>query len=269
MLVPILIFSLLFIIFITLAVFGLVEKDNPKSGMMVIIGFIGLAILVIPMWSGITGELKNAGIIDYELYLILKLNSTSLLLWLPTLILLALGFIGLLSRRPDSPSFRKFGFFGAAFIFIFTAFIASGGKAVDKTNEGVTKSDTHSIQIGLEKYEAVKGLYPENIDALVSAGFMEKFPLNYYIIQPMKNVPYASPGCYGNFTYIPLTAGNEVRGYYLIAYGYKDREGAHLVSPDINDHVILVLDSNLENHSIWPSDVPFPDIKDVLEAASK
>jgi hypothetical protein len=102
------------------------------------------------------------------------------------------------------------------------------------------------------------------METLIADGYLTQLPVNPFTNQPMKDIPYGSSDYYGNFTYLPVTLGDKVLGYYIIVYGYKNTEGQHLLAPASKDHVISMGKNSEE--SKWPADAPFPDVKQVIES---
>jgi hypothetical protein len=269
------------------AVVGLIFWRGTKSGRIVVTVFMGLAILaffLIYDSPRLTRHFIHTGLINYDQWL--GLNRTiSSFLFLPVFILLALGFIVVvLPKHPDSRSFMAFGFIGAviAFLAIGTSAPSWFGSAAFNDRIAV-RSNTHKIRTALQKYGSDKGFYPDTIDPLVTDSYLANFPINPFTAYPAKNVPYGSPDCYGNFTYLPVALRGKVMGFYLIGYGYKGTKGSDLTGSGIEDHVEVVLDNSLPQLSIsmqqeigeefqgvdlWPSGEPFPDIKSVIESAS-
>jgi hypothetical protein len=185
---------------------------------------------------------------------------------IPSLILFILFIIGFVYRsHPYSRGFRLYGCSGAIIAFVVLSFTLPWWIGADlKAAEAEVKSNTHSIQIALERYTLEhNGLYPENAETLIDGNLMTVFPRNPFTNRHQINVPYGSPDFEGNFTYLPFTIDSEVRGYYLIGYGYRKNPGNHQIDSNFDDHVIIVLESYIhpDNSHSYPS---VPSVQDVI-----
>jgi hypothetical protein len=80
------------------------------------------------------------------------------------------------------------------------------------------------IQAALDHYSTDHdGVYPENIDDLLSMGYLYKFPI-YYQSGPerrtMRNIPYSEDsGTWGDFSYWTQKVDGKVTKYFLCVYG--------------------------------------------------
>jgi len=201
-------------------------------------------------------EMMKAGVIDYDQYLRLYRFVTVGMNVLPVLALLVLGIVGILyPKHRSSGPFVAFGCSGALIaFFVIVAILPNRDRTPVKADEAQAKSNAHAIQTALDRYATDNGgLYPDKIETLLSDGYLNQFPLNPFTNQQMKDIPYGFSGYYGNFTYLPVTLGDKVLGYYIIVYGYKDTPGLSLVNPASEDHVIMVLTN--PGGSERPSDV--------------
>jgi hypothetical protein len=120
--------------------------------------------------------------------------------------------------------------------------------------EAEQKSNCNSIAIALWRYgQDHNGHYPLNTDILLNEEYLVRFPPNvisgnYGISLEMKNVPFGSESCAGNFTYVPALEGDEIKGYYLLGYGFEDKPGIDVNGDEIDDHIIIVLlSTDVEN----------------------
>jgi hypothetical protein len=257
-----LVFDLVFLIMI---VIGIIRIKKPESGWLLITGFIGLAVFAIPSmscWYALSELIKTGTIsLDSKIKLY-DLMGTLIGILMPSLILFILLIIGLLNR--SHPYFRGFmlcGSVGAATAFFVLAFTLPSWIGADLGSaEAEVKSNVHNIQIALERYATEHNdIYPERIETLIDGNLMTVFPRNPFTNRPQINVPYGSPDFEGNFTYLPVTVDGEILGYYLIAYGYTKNPGNHEIDPNMDDHVILILasDITLETGTV-------PSIQDVI-----
>ncbi len=274
---PILAFHLFFL---TLIVVGFIRFRKPESGQLIIPGFIGLAICVF-FFTPSSFSLVRDGIISFDNYVNLMGGASKLyIISLPAGILFILFMLGIVKRdHKYSGEFMLNGGVGAfiAFIVVMIALPSWVHNPTMKADSEV-KENIHTIMIALERYAVDSGgLYPERIESLVDDQYMAFFPGNPFIWQanevppvmseivenrinpPMKIVPYGSPDFEGNFTYLPVIIDDEVVGYYLIGYGYKKTTGDRLISPDVEDHVIIVVESTIRQ----PPE-SFPDVQDVI-----
>jgi hypothetical protein len=95
-------------------------------------------------------------------------------------------------------------------------------KYMFKSKEAEVKSNTHSIQIAIERYHVDNGKYPDDAEQLISQGYMSVFPINPYTDVPMVDCGF--PGTPGNFMYIPIFDDEKVNvtGYQLMGFGRND-----------------------------------------------
>jgi hypothetical protein len=247
-------------LFIIMIVFGFIRFKKPESGWLLIAGCIGLAIAVFctELSSYELSEFVRLGILSYDSYTTLRFFLISVSL-MPVIIMLMLLIIGFLyNSHHYSDAFKLIGFLGAIF-----AFLALGATSslIDqgKPAEAEVRSNIHAIQIALERYKLDhNGLYPESADTLFY-DYLTAFPENPFTFNQQINVSYGSPDFEGNFTYLPVTVDGEIRGYYLIGYGYKNTPGDHLIDLNVDDHVIIVAESG----DMAPSG-PLPSVQDVI-----
>ena len=115
------------------------------------------------------------------------------------------------------------------------------------------------IDNALDQYKADhNNTYPSDIHELVSQEYLTGFHLNPYSLEAMRDVQFRSEFRAGDFTYLPVTINNQVRGYYLLGYS------AFIAGEDVNgdgnpDHVIEVLSSADDTHQELP---PLADLLD-------
>jgi hypothetical protein len=109
------------------------------------------------------------------------------------------------------------------------------------------KANGHQISAALTEYASDhNGHFPSDTNVLVEESYKSSLPVNRIIREYqaiMEEIPFGSEPFEGNFTYVPVYEGEFVVGYYLIVYGYKNREGLDVNGDGIDDHVIMVLDS--------------------------
>jgi hypothetical protein len=267
----------LVVLFLALAIYGLVRIRKPGSQGMILTGFIGLAVsLIILSYIGdrVLDTFTVGKIFDFKQRSNLGKISAGLGVMLPVLVLLWLILVGFLKRsNPGSASFRRMGCLGIIVYVFFAGLIGSFMPDRGHTDgEAAVKSHAHAIQIGLERYAIEHGgLYPENIDDLLGA-YLVEFPFNELVAGSMKNVKYGAGDVAGNFTYLPIEINQQIVGYYLLAYGWLENPGQRLMGNDEPDHVIIVIpSSDLIQGDLpgdlpvaWPPDTPFPSVKDVI-----
>lgn len=129
----------------------------------------------------------------------------------------------------------------------------------DQANQDGIKTNLLEIQIALERYGAdTMGIYPADVLELIELGYMDSFPINYYTETPMSSVAF-DQASNGDFIYLPVDEGDEVRGYYLMCYGLDASNNLDVNNDGNNDSVIMILSSAL------PDTPGFPDISEVLE----
>ena len=137
-------------------------------------------------------------------------------------------------------------------------------------------SGCHSIAIALSRYaEDHEGQYPPDTDILLDGNYLTFFPHNVISGEPgtyvqMEDIPFGSEYFEGNFTYLPVYEGDQVIGYYLIAYGYQNRAGMDVDGDGDDDHVILVLDSTMmdgQESDVEPGDFEYilPSLEELLQ----
>ncbi len=267
--------------FLALIVVGFIRFKKPESGQLIIPGFIGLAICVwffLPMlWFSLVMDVS----ISFDNYVkLMNLTMSPIAIFMPAIILFILFILGIVKRdHKYSGKFRLYGGVGALiFFFLLAIALPSMIKHPAPAADAEVKANIQTIRIALERYgEDHSGVYPERIETLIDDGFMAVFPRNPFIWQasdgsidqsvyednstylPMKNVPYGSPDFEGNFTYLTVIIDDDVVGFYLIGYGYKKTIGERLISPDVEDHVIIVVESTIRQ----PPE-PFPTVQDVI-----
>ncbi len=107
-------------------------------------------------------------------------------------------------------------------------------KYMFKAKEAEVKSNTHSIQIGIERYHVDNAKYPDDAEQLITMGYMSAFPINPYTDAPM--IECAFPGTPGNFMYVPIFDDEKVNvtGYWLMGYGNNDNN-----ADKINNDLLL------------------------------
>lgn len=117
--------------------------------------------------------------------------------------------------------------------------------ATPKALEAEVKANNSSFRNALEKYaEDYNGLYPEHTNVLIDEGYFNIIPDNPIAGGIMMQVDFGAEPFEGNFTYIPVYESDNVIGYYILGNGYKHRKGMDLDGDGIDDHVIIVFDSN-------------------------
>lgn len=251
-------------LFLAMIVAGFIRFRKPESGWLLIAGFIGLTVSVyfwvIEFYRSVYGSLTRSDTqLDLATGLMLKIG-----MFMPSIILLILYTVGKVHRAHKySGEFRNIGCAGAFFallIALITVPSMVDSHSRHKAKEAEVKSNIHAFQNVLERYgEDHEAVYPERIEMLIDEEYLTDFPRNPFVDQPMKNVPYGSPDLEGNFTYLPVTVDGSILGFYLIGYGYKDTPGQHLIDPNLDDHVIIILDA-----SARPLLELIPDIRDVI-----
>jgi hypothetical protein len=229
-------------------------------------GFAASILLGGPYWPTIIDSQAMIRLAGSHGYIGIHNSMGNIYFFAPAVSLLILVLIGFLNRNPsERRTFIAMGLICAPIMLVI------GGITFPYSLEPIrhpsnyeTKLNLHIIQHALELYaEKNNGLYPESIGSLLGNA-LKTIPKNAYQDSPFMFVPYGSPDFKGNFTYLPLKINNEVRGYYLLAYGNEYDVGAQLFGLDIADHVIMVLDSETSEKPTWPDNVPFPDIRDVI-----
>ncbi|MCD6216977.1 hypothetical protein J7L05_03835 [bacterium] len=98
-------------------------------------------------------------------------------------------------------------------------------KYMFKAKEAEVKSNTHSIQIAIERYAVdYAGQYPDDAEQLITKGYMSAFPINPYTDAPM--VECGFPGTPGNFMYIPIFDDENVKviKYELMGFGAEGNQ---------------------------------------------
>ncbi|MCX6646159.1 MAG: hypothetical protein NTY09_07370 [bacterium] len=117
------------------------------------------------------------------------------------------------------------------------------------------KSDCSTIATALWRYaEDHDGQYPLTTDILFEDRYLDCHPANNIAgkkvnYAEIKDVPFGSEPFEGNFTYIPVSEGEVIFGYYFIGYGYDHRNGMDVNGDGIDDHVIILFDSrSVENY---------------------
>lgn len=255
-LTSIIVFAIIFLLFLAMAVVGIARPKIWGSGPMTRLGILGASIvLLVAVYNpeALLKPMRQAGIIDYDLYTDLYKGIHTFAFLLPILILLVLGIIErTMPNLPNRRTFVLFGYILTIFMFLFVAFtLPSQYDSPVKHDEHIITANLIKIQSAVEKYISDKNQCPDSIDSLISSGYLPQLPANPFTNQPMKEIPYGSPDYTGNFTYLPIYDQGIIYGYFLIAYGYKDSTGNRLMDPNTEDHAIIVFKSeNLQNSDI-------------------
>jgi competence protein ComGC len=129
-----------------------------------------------------------------------------------------------------------------SYLFLFPMYV----EAKRKVMEAETKSNVHLIQIALECYWVDHCVFPADIDTLITDGYLEALPMNIFTKQPMKGISFGAFPYEGEFTYVPYTIDNNIRAYYLIAYGKNGGNGQDLDRDGIDDHAIMVAENGID-----------------------
>ena len=149
-----------------------------------------------------------------------------------------------------------------------------------KAHEAETKINLHAVQMAIEYYGIEHdGVYPVRLDSIEELHFLperdpriEIPPRNPVTGELMHAVAFGTRPCAGEFTYIPVEADGQVKGYYLFAYGYESTPGEDVDGDGEPDHVIIVLysaglDSTADDNLPVTSDgSPLPPLEELLRA---
>lgn len=136
---------------------------------------------------------------------------------------------------------------GGVYIYIYVMPIIT----VDSDHPEVeSKSNLSTIQIALERFgEEHNGLYPNDIDTLITEHYILEFPANPFTRELMRNITFEETPFPGEFTYIPVNVEGEVAGYFLLIYGSEESVTYDFNEDGIGDHVIMILQEN--NKVFW------------------
>jgi len=114
-----------------------------------------------------------------------------------------------------------------------------------KSHEAETNMNLHAIGLTLERYGVDnEGVFPHEIGHLHEYKYFQERPYrcaNPMTGEEMRQVSFNTEPCVGEYTYIPVEVDGEVRGYYLLAYGYESTPGRDVDGDGEPDHVIKVL----------------------------
>jgi len=97
----------------------------------------------------------------------------------------------------------------------------------DKAKEAELKQNLHSIQLTLERYGTDYFCYPDNIEEVISSGYIEAFPGNPFNEQaPMKPVADGKFSM-GDFVYVPGYPDDKgkIMSYTIKVWGARENEG--------------------------------------------
>lgn len=118
-----------------------------------------------------------------------------------------------------------------------------------KAKETQVSSKIRSIQTSLERYEVDNKEYPDDIEKLITDGYLTSFRRNTFTLEPMIDCGF--PGTEGDFHYIPLMdeASDKITGYWLIGYGSSENEEDKLNNDSLekDDVVIQEPDGKVDN----------------------
>jgi len=114
----------------------------------------------------------------------------------------------------------------------------------NKENETLAKAYFHQIRVGLDSYGGKHdGVYPPDIETLVSDQDLNGVPINPFLESPMLNVPFGDRNFEGNFSYLPVNVDGTIRAYYLVGYGSVTTSGRDINRDGNPDHVAIVYSS--------------------------
>ncbi len=164
-----------------------------------------------------------------------------------SIVVMLVGFIRW--RSPSSWRLRFWGGFAA--VIIFAAFILFSSSNDHSWRPipvvppwHMTRDNLSTIQIAVERYaDHNDGHYPLTIEDLFTEPILNSTPRNRYTGKLMVEIPFGATPWEGEFTYVPVKQGEDVIGYYLIAYGGKDWRGDDIDGDGQPDHVLQVLSS--------------------------
>ena len=121
-----------------------------------------------------------------------------------------------------------------------------------KAKETQVRSKVRSIRTSLARYEVDNEEYPDDIQKLITDGYLTSFPHNIYTYEPMVDCGF--PGSEGDFHYVPLMdeASDKITGYWLIGYGSSENEEDKLNNDSLEkeDVVIQEPDGKVDNVAI-------------------
>jgi hypothetical protein len=122
---------------------------------------------------------------------------------------------------------------------------------------------------------AIRGdlTYPEKVEApeKLSAIVQDHDDLTNPVTgKTMRQVPFGTEPCLGEFTYVPYKVGGAVKGFYLIGYRIDDSPGEDVNGDGKPDHVAVVLFTDTydeKSDKDIPGTIdgkPMPPLKDLL-----
>jgi hypothetical protein len=144
-----------------------------------------------------------------------------------------------------------------------------------KSHEAETKQNLHAVWMALEQYGIEhEGVFPPEMKSPDEMTYfrMRSFRChNPMTGKEMQPVSFGTQPCAGEFTYIPVEVDGQVKGYYLLAYGYESTPGEDVNGDGEPDHVILVLCSGTsgDNPEDWVDSTsdgkPLPPLEELLQ----
>jgi hypothetical protein len=168
------------------------------------------------------------------------------------------------SRNPSGPNARSKTHWGCiawtilAFFMLMIVLVKAPGpiSAWKKRKEAWTKSNVHQVQIDLERWASDhNGLYPSTIKTLIQDGYFTQSLTNPFTKAPMREIAFGSSPFEGEFTYVPVLEDGQVRGFYLLAYGDKNKIGEDVNGDAVDDHVIMVVETGVRMAPTQPTSV--------------
>lgn len=159
-----------------------------------------------------------------------------------------------------------------------------------KTHEAEVKMNLNAIQNALTRYARDNdGIYPDQIEGMedpkvylpvefetdVPNELQYVFRSSYHPKNPVtgkdtRDITFGAKPFAGECTYIPVEIDGEVKGYYLLAYGYESTPGMDVDGDGEPDHVIQVLCSGAygETREDWVACTsdgqPLPPLEELL-----
>ena len=113
------------------------------------------------------------------------------------------------------------------------------------------KSNTHAIQIVMERYWADNCVYPEDPHLIESTGYLISSQLtNPFTDNPMELTTYDPDNYYSSIGYIPLVLEGHAFAYFIVTFGPQETPGKDINADGLPDHVIMVLQSGCDCRNI-------------------
>jgi hypothetical protein len=154
----------------------------------------------------------------------------------------------------------------AVIVFFFIGGFVSNEIRDPKSPDADSKATLHTLQIAVDYYAKEHGgYYPASIQVLIGE-YLTQTPFNPYTGKAMNEIAFSSTPSAGDFTYIPVTDGTNVIGYYMIAYGSMDWPGDDVNGDGVPDHVIFVVSSIDTANEHVPATADIPPLADLLKA---